>query len=139
INLVSDIDVYFHEEAPDQEFIHTRAHNRSNSSVSSLSGTSTFSKNSGSDTTGQDQANGPFSRAHPFPINTPAALDDYEFEVWERRKLIPLRIPVLNVVRSWFELYFLEDDKGGKQTLPCVKEFSEANMAHGKLELQRET
>ncbi|KAG0338682.1 hypothetical protein BG004_007120 [Podila humilis] len=279
----SDIDVYFQEEASDHEFVPTRSRNRSNSGVSSLSGASTFSNNSGSDTPGQDQANGPFSRAYPFPINgmftwghiagpgpnrlassassthtagsssgssglpqeffansrgrvdmeqrernirneklrkllgddvpmagakkanenpwylghdyshtsisfnmeghvrggtlqalverltlhdsldtsfvatfllsyrsfttteilfsllfrrfsipAPAALDDYEFEEWERRKLIPIRIRVLNVVKSWLELYFLEDDEDDKKMLPRVKEFAEANMGHEK-------
>ncbi|KAG0340181.1 hypothetical protein BG000_000493 [Podila horticola] len=65
-----------------------------------------------------------------FSVMAPAGLDEYEMEEWTRRKLTPIRLRVMNIVKSWLEAYYLEDEEEDRQILPRIKEFCEANLMH---------
>ncbi|KAG0219916.1 hypothetical protein BGX33_011390, partial [Mortierella sp. NVP41] len=63
-----------------------------------------------------------------FTISPPAGLDDAEMEEWTERKLTPIRLRVFNIIKSWLETYFLEDETEDRQILPKIKEFSESGL-----------
>ncbi|KAG0079405.1 hypothetical protein BGZ93_003193, partial [Podila epicladia] len=65
-----------------------------------------------------------------FSVMAPVGLDEYEMEEWTRRKLTPIRLRVMNIVKSWLEAYYLEDEEEDRQILPRIKEFCEANLMH---------
>lgn len=65
-----------------------------------------------------------------FSVMAPVGLDDYEMEEWTRRKLTPIRLRVMNIIKSWLEAYYLEDEEEDRQILPRIKEFCEANLMY---------
>ncbi|KAG0040391.1 hypothetical protein BGZ82_003116 [Podila clonocystis] len=65
-----------------------------------------------------------------FSVIAPVGLDEYEMEEWTRRKLTPIRLRVMNIIKSWLEAYYLEDEEEDRQILPRIKEFCEANLMH---------
>lgn len=65
-----------------------------------------------------------------FSVMAPIGLDDYEMEEWTQRKLTPIRLRVMNIIKSWLEAYYLEDEEEDRQILPRIKEFCEANLMH---------
>ncbi|KAG0034782.1 hypothetical protein BGZ81_003186 [Podila clonocystis] len=65
-----------------------------------------------------------------FSVMAPVGLDEYEMEEWTRRKLTPIRLRVMNIIKSWLEAYYLEDEEEDRQILPRIKEFCEANLMH---------
>ncbi|KAF9908666.1 hypothetical protein EC991_009594 [Linnemannia zychae] len=63
-----------------------------------------------------------------FTISPPMGLDDAEMEEWTERKLTPIRLRVFNIIKSWLENYYLEDETEDRQILPKIKEFSESGL-----------
>ncbi|KAG0287860.1 hypothetical protein BGZ96_008279 [Linnemannia gamsii] len=63
-----------------------------------------------------------------FTIPPPVGLDEAEMEEWTERKLTPIRLRVFNIIKSWLENYFLEDEVEDRQILPKIKEFSESGL-----------
>ncbi|KFH71109.1 hypothetical protein MVEG_03955 [Podila verticillata NRRL 6337] len=60
-----------------------------------------------------------------FNIAPPQGLDAQELAKWTERKLTPIRLRVFNIIKSWLENYFLEDEVEDRQILPRIKEFLE--------------
>ncbi|KAF9929050.1 hypothetical protein FBU30_001893 [Linnemannia zychae] len=63
-----------------------------------------------------------------FTISPPMGLDAEELEIWTERKLTPIRLRVFNIIKSWLENYYLEDEAEDRQILPKIKEFSESGL-----------
>ncbi|KAF9954717.1 hypothetical protein BGZ65_003849 [Modicella reniformis] len=59
-----------------------------------------------------------------FTIQHPTGLDGAEMEIWTEKKLTPIRLRVFNIIKSWLENYFLEDETDDKEALAMIKEFS---------------
>ncbi|KAF9435094.1 hypothetical protein BGZ76_006906 [Entomortierella beljakovae] len=63
-----------------------------------------------------------------FIVTPPAGLDNYEQEQWQEKKLTPIRLRVFNIIKSWLENYYLEDEAEDRQILSKIKEFSESSI-----------
>jgi hypothetical protein len=63
-----------------------------------------------------------------FTIPPPLGLDEAEMEEWTERKLTPIRLRVFNIIKSWLENYYLEDEVEDRQILSKIKEFSESGL-----------
>ncbi|KAF9178195.1 hypothetical protein BGZ51_008030, partial [Haplosporangium sp. Z 767] len=63
-----------------------------------------------------------------FTITPPMGLDQSELEQWTEMKLTPIRLRVFNIIKSWLENYYLEDEAEDRQMLPKIKEFSESSL-----------
>ncbi|KAG0296224.1 hypothetical protein BGZ98_001061, partial [Dissophora globulifera] len=61
---------------------------------------------------------------HRFTITPPAGLDAEELETWTEKKLTPIRLRVFNIIKSWLENYYLEDEADDREALAMIKEFS---------------
>ncbi|KAG0265258.1 hypothetical protein BG011_005129 [Mortierella polycephala] len=61
-----------------------------------------------------------------FTIQSPMGLDAEELEIWTEKKLTPIRLRVFNIIKSWLEYYYLEDEKDDREALAMIKEFSES-------------
>ncbi|KAF9903043.1 hypothetical protein BX616_001732, partial [Lobosporangium transversale] len=59
-----------------------------------------------------------------FTIHPPPELDSEELEIWTEKKLTPIRLRVFNIIKSWLENYYLEDEVDDKEALGMIKEFS---------------
>ncbi|KAG0347939.1 hypothetical protein BGZ54_004750, partial [Gamsiella multidivaricata] len=68
-----------------------------------------------------------------FTISPPPGLDPAEREQWTERKLTPIRLRVFNIIKSWLEHYYLEDEVEDHQVLPRIKEFSESSLMRDTL------
>jgi hypothetical protein len=63
-----------------------------------------------------------------FNISPPPGLNSSELAQWTDRKLTPIRLRVSNIIKSWLEHYFLEDESEDRQMLPKIKDFAETGM-----------
>jgi len=65
-----------------------------------------------------------------FNIQNPPNLSPQEYDLWAERKQKPIRLRVLNILKSWFETYWMEP-KGEAETelLQQVLEFARGIMA----------
>ncbi|KAF9544274.1 hypothetical protein EC957_012237 [Mortierella hygrophila] len=63
-----------------------------------------------------------------FTISPPMGLDESEMGEWRERKRTPIRLRVFNIIKSWLENYYLEDEVEDRQILPKIKEFSESDL-----------
>ncbi|KAF9430797.1 hypothetical protein BGZ94_003847 [Podila epigama] len=61
---------------------------------------------------------------HRFTIQPPLGLDPAELEIWTEKKQTPIRLRVFNIIKSWLENYYLEDEQDDHQALAMIKEFS---------------
>ncbi|KAF9355908.1 hypothetical protein BGX26_005983, partial [Mortierella sp. AD094] len=61
---------------------------------------------------------------HRFTIQPPMGLDADELEIWTEKKLTPIRLRVFNIIKSWLETYYLEDETDDREALAMIKEFS---------------
>ncbi|KAF9983965.1 hypothetical protein BGZ75_004490 [Mortierella antarctica] len=61
-----------------------------------------------------------------FTITPPMGLDATELEQWTEKKLTPIRLRVFNIIKSWLENYYLEDEAEDRYILPRIKEFSDS-------------
>ena len=59
-----------------------------------------------------------------FTIQPPMGLDQEELEIWTEKKLTPIRLRVFNIIKSWLENYFLEDETDDREALAMIKDFS---------------
>ncbi|KAG0330347.1 hypothetical protein BG000_011729, partial [Podila horticola] len=59
-----------------------------------------------------------------FTIQPPMGLDAEELEVWTEKKLTPIRLRVFNIIKSWLENYYLEDEAEDHDALSMIKDFS---------------
>ncbi len=63
-----------------------------------------------------------------FSIQPPEGLSFEEYENWKTRKQKPIRLRVINILRSWLENYWFssfisEEDKNGKPLISSIHEF----------------
>ncbi|KAF9577223.1 hypothetical protein BGW38_007714, partial [Lunasporangiospora selenospora] len=63
-----------------------------------------------------------------FTIAPPKGLDTSELTLWTDRKLTPIRLRVFNIIKTWLENYYLEDEVEDRQILPKIKEFAESGL-----------
>ncbi|KAI7830456.1 ras guanine nucleotide exchange factor domain-containing protein [Gamsiella multidivaricata] len=61
---------------------------------------------------------------HRFTIQPPMGLDTEEMEIWTEKKLTPIRLRVFNIIKSWLETYYLEDESDDRDALGMIKDFS---------------
>lgn len=61
---------------------------------------------------------------HRFTIQPPMGLDPEELEIWTEKKLTPIRLRVFNIIKSWLENFYLEDETDDRDALAMIKEFS---------------
>ncbi|KAI8088828.1 ras guanine nucleotide exchange factor domain-containing protein [Halteromyces radiatus] len=61
-----------------------------------------------------------FSR---YTLQAPAGLTEEELEIWSEKKLKLVRLRVFNVIKSWLDSYYLEEEDRGM--LPTLLNFSE--------------
>ncbi|KAF8933224.1 hypothetical protein BGZ58_006496 [Dissophora ornata] len=61
-------------------------------------------------------------------IKPPGGLTATEHSKWTERKLTPIRLRVFNIIKSWLENYYMEDEVEDRQMLPKIKEFSESGL-----------
>ncbi|GJJ73293.1 son of sevenless [Entomortierella parvispora] len=61
---------------------------------------------------------------HRFTIQPPMGLDPEELEIWTEKKLTPIRLRVFNIIKSWLENFYLEDETDDRNALAMIKEFS---------------
>lgn len=54
----------------------------------------------------------------------PPPLAPEEMEIWTEKKLTPIRLRVFNIIKSWLENYYLEDEAEDREALMMIKEFS---------------
>ncbi|KAF9104726.1 hypothetical protein BGX29_001408 [Mortierella sp. GBA35] len=59
-----------------------------------------------------------------FTISPPPGLEGSDLTQWTDRKLTPIRLRVFNTIKTWLELYYMEDEQEDRQMLPKIKEFS---------------
>lgn len=48
---------------------------------------------------------------HRFGIQPPEGLSPADFEVWRERKQSPIRFRVVNILKNWFETFWMEDSQ----------------------------
>ncbi|KAF9166445.1 hypothetical protein DFQ26_007832 [Actinomortierella ambigua] len=63
-----------------------------------------------------------------FTIMPPPGLEPHELELWTEKKLTPIRLRVVNIIKQWLENYFLEDETEDRLALVKIKEFSESAL-----------
>ncbi|KAG0226666.1 hypothetical protein BGW41_004106, partial [Actinomortierella wolfii] len=63
-----------------------------------------------------------------FTISPPPGLEPHELEKWTEKKLTPIRLRVVNIIKQWLENYYLEDEPEDRQALVKIKEFSESAL-----------
>ncbi|KAG0052377.1 hypothetical protein BGZ83_002671 [Gryganskiella cystojenkinii] len=63
-----------------------------------------------------------------FTVEPPPGLTNAEHSNWTENKLTPIRLRVFNIIKSWLESYFLEDDPEDQQVLQKIKQFSESGL-----------
>ncbi|KAG0279168.1 hypothetical protein BGZ95_002082 [Linnemannia exigua] len=61
-----------------------------------------------------------------FTIQSPMGLDAEELEIWMEKKLTPIRLRVFNIMKSWLENFYLEDEEDDREALTMIKNFSES-------------
>ncbi|KAI1303236.1 hypothetical protein EDD11_005431 [Mortierella claussenii] len=61
-------------------------------------------------------------------IAPPPGLNASELTIWTDRKLTPIRLRVFNIIKSWLENFYLEDEEEDRQMLPRIKEFAESGL-----------
>ncbi|KAG0253551.1 hypothetical protein DFQ27_007342 [Actinomortierella ambigua] len=59
-----------------------------------------------------------------FNIQAPMGLDSEELEIWTEKKQTPIRLRVFNIIKSWLETYYLEDESDDREALAMIKDFS---------------
>ncbi|KAF9375225.1 hypothetical protein BGX21_003856, partial [Mortierella sp. AD011] len=65
---------------------------------------------------------------HRITISPPNGLNPTELAQWTDRKLTPIRLRVFNIIKSWLENYYLEDEQEDRQMLPKIKAFAESTQ-----------
>ncbi|KAG0217118.1 hypothetical protein BGX31_000348, partial [Mortierella sp. GBA43] len=70
-----------------------------------------------------------------FTILPPEELEGEQLTLWTDRKLTPIRLRVFNIIKSWLENYYLEDEEEDHQMLPRIKEFSRESMSFAAVQL----
>ncbi|KAF9941850.1 hypothetical protein BGZ65_000936 [Modicella reniformis] len=61
---------------------------------------------------------------HRFTVQAPMGMESDEMDMWTEKKLTPIRLRVFNIIKSWLETYYLEDEVDDKEALAMIKEFS---------------
>ncbi|KAF8967979.1 hypothetical protein BGZ46_000080, partial [Entomortierella lignicola] len=59
-----------------------------------------------------------------FTIQPPPELDASDLEIWTEKKLTPIRLRVFNIIKSWLENYYLEDEVDDREALSMIKDFA---------------
>ncbi|KAF9402310.1 hypothetical protein BGX21_010595, partial [Mortierella sp. AD011] len=63
-----------------------------------------------------------------FTIQPPQELDASELEIWTEKKLTPIRLRVFNIIKTWLETYYLEDEADDREALSMIKDFSSSSV-----------
>ncbi|KAK4123230.1 ras GEF [Parathielavia appendiculata] len=64
-----------------------------------------------------------------FTIQPPEGLSQADYETWQHRKLKPIRIRVVNILRSWVDNYWMEEhNEETKQLLRDMHNFASQTM-----------
>ncbi|KAF9429402.1 hypothetical protein BGZ76_001355, partial [Entomortierella beljakovae] len=61
-------------------------------------------------------------------ITPPNGLTSAEHTQWTDRKMTPIRLRVFNIIKSWLENFYLEDEPDDRQMLPKIKAFAESGQ-----------
>ncbi|KAK9768115.1 hypothetical protein K7432_001518 [Basidiobolus ranarum] len=61
-----------------------------------------------------------------FNLQPPMGLSDSDFDLWKEKKLVPVRLRVFNVIKSWLESYYLEGED--YSALEMLRDFAETTM-----------
>ncbi|KAL1954902.1 hypothetical protein VTO42DRAFT_491 [Malbranchea cinnamomea] len=71
---------------------------------------------------------------HRFTLQPPYGLDQAELKVWTEQKQIPIRIRVVNILKSWFENYWMEPtDESNTRLLRRIHAFVKDAVATTKI------
>ena len=71
---------------------------------------------------------------HRFTLQPPYGLDQAELKVWTEQKQIPIRIRVVNILKSWFENYWMEPtDDTNTRLLRRIHAFVKDAVANTKI------
>ncbi|GBB90672.1 hypothetical protein RclHR1_01770020 [Rhizophagus clarus] len=62
-----------------------------------------------------------------FMIQPPEGLTQLELEVWQEKKQTPVRLRVFNIMKTWLESYYIDDDED-LRCLEKMKEFARTTM-----------
>jgi len=63
-----------------------------------------------------------------FTITPPPGLESDELQLWTERKQTPIRLRVFNIIKSWLENYYQDDDPEDRDMLQRIKAFSESHV-----------
>ncbi|KAK9721912.1 hypothetical protein K7432_003034 [Basidiobolus ranarum] len=61
-----------------------------------------------------------------FDIQPPPGLTPEEHEIWTEKKLVPIRLRVFNIMKSWLESYYLESEDDF--ALEMLRDFAQTKM-----------
>ena len=65
-----------------------------------------------------------------FSIQPPRGITQDQYQVWVDRKQKPIRIRVVNILKSWFDSYWMENnDKSSNNLLQRVYNFAQSSIA----------
>lgn len=66
-----------------------------------------------------------------FNLQPPAGLNRDEYSIWENHKQKPARFRVMNILKAWLELYWMEnDDEASKEILERIMAFAKSAQAN---------
>ncbi|KAL2438360.1 Cell division control protein 25 [Exophiala dermatitidis] len=73
-----------------------------------------------------------------FNLQPPAGLNRDEFLIWEEHKQKPARFRVLNILKAWLELYWMEgDDENSRALLERIGAFAKSTHISTKIPLAK--
>jgi son of sevenless-like protein len=66
-----------------------------------------------------------------FNMQPPAGLTKDEYSIWEEHKQKPARFRVINILKTWLELYWMEnDDAASKELLERIMAFGQSTLTN---------
>ncbi|ODH47543.1 hypothetical protein GX48_06349 [Paracoccidioides brasiliensis] len=70
---------------------------------------------------------------HRFTLQPPYGLDQADLQIWTEQKQIPIRIRVVNIMKNWFENYWMEpNDDANSRLLQRVYAFVKDSVSKTK-------
>ncbi|KAI8873588.1 ras GEF [Ramicandelaber brevisporus] len=66
-----------------------------------------------------------------YTITAPPGLREEEMRIWRDQKMLPIRLRVFNVMRTWLENYYIEAEEDG-DALVKLKNFASTELANSK-------
>ncbi|KIV87709.1 hypothetical protein PV11_03238 [Exophiala sideris] len=69
-----------------------------------------------------------------FNLQPPAGLNRDEYSIWEEHKQKPARFRVMNILKTWLELYWMENDDGNsREILERVMAFAKSAQTNANI------